>query len=321
MIVFTTVREPKTRSYRTGLLRIPTQAYLSQEIERSPNTKSVTKVTRFSIQDRVMVGPPSTSPVDGKILFWVIERSKPGSLVSNIWQLDEGSRNRRRITSGSWFDNSPCYSKEGDYIYFSSNRTSLASKIWRIRSQGGGGITKVTQGRSFDDEPSLTPNDKKVVYSSLPPRAKGNQIWIADASSGMPTVLREGLHPRVSPDGKNILFLRKDKLGKRMQLWMMDRNGGLETQLTQNSDYDIRDASWSPDGKSIVFASNEGYDANGLRNFDIWLMDIDGNEPTQLTTNGSWDDSPVFDRTGETIFFRSNREGVFNIWKLELNRS
>jgi Tol biopolymer transport system component len=74
---------------------------------------------------------------------------------------------------------------------------------------------------------------------------------------------------------------------------------------------------WSPDGRWIVYASNEGRDSKGRRNFDIWLMAADGSARTQLTTNGSWDDSPCWDRAGELVYFRSNRGAAWNIWRLK----
>ena len=67
----------------------------------------------------------------------------------------------------------------------------------------------------------------------------------------------------------------------------------------------------------MVYASNEGVDASGKRNFDIWMMDADGTNKTQLTTNGSHDDWPCWDREGRTIYFRSNRGGMWNVWRFE----
>ncbi len=321
MVVFSWVPSPEGGLYKTTIRRVPTRAYLSQDIERSPNTKSVMRITNNEKDQGIMVGPPVTSPVDDKILFWVMEYGKDQSLFSNIWQQDYRSRTRTRVTSGRWFDNTPSYSPDGKYIYFSSNRTSLSAKLWRVKTTGGGGITKITQTESMDQGPSVSPDGANIVYSSLPIHSKKWQVWVVEASSGLPTVLREGESPKTSPDGKKILFLRKDRRSGKRQLWMMNEDGSHETQLTQNTKFEIKDPNWSPDGKSIVYASDEGFDANGLQNFDLWLMKVDGNNPTQLTTNGSWDDSPVFDRDGKAIFFRSNREGVFNIWRLELNPS
>ena len=64
--------------------------------------------------------------------------------------------------------------------------------------------------------------------------------------------------------------------------------------------------------------SDKGLDEEGKNNFDIWLMNADGSNLTQLTTNGSYDDLPVFDPNGKYIYFRSNRGGNWDIWRMEL---
>ena len=53
-------------------------------------------------------------------------------------------------------------------------------------------------------------------------------------------------------------------------------------------------------------------------NFDIWTMNADGSEVTQLTTNGSLDDHPVWDPKGRYIYFRSNRGGFLEIWRTDV---
>lgn len=57
-------------------------------------------------------------------------------------------------------------------------------------------------------------------------------------------------------------------------------NGGKATQLTTHPAHDTRPI-WSPDGSKIAFAS----DRNG--NFDIFIMDMEGGSPKQLTTHSA----------------------------------
>jgi Tol biopolymer transport system component len=87
--------------------------------------------------------------------------------------------------------------------------------------------------------------------------------------------------------------------------------------LSQNTNYRIEDPRWSPDGKWIVYASNEGLDSRKVQNYDIWLMAANGSKRTQLTTNGSEDRSPCWDHDGKTIHFLSNRGGAWNIWRFQ----
>jgi TolB protein len=66
--------------------------------------------------------------------------------------------------------------------------------------------------------------------------------------------------------------------------------------------------SWSPDGKSVVYASRR--DGNS----EIYLTDADGRNPRRLTTSPAIDTSPVFNpATGRTIAFTSDRTGTQQI--------
>jgi Tol biopolymer transport system component len=136
--------------------------------------------------------------------------------------------------------------------------------------------------------------------------------------------LREGDVPQISIDGQKILFTRLSSepnavRGKPLrQLWVMSAEGGGETLLTSDVNGDVIDPRFSPDGRWIVFACDEGKDSTGENNFDIWITSADGARRSQLTTNGSRDDGPCFDRNQEFIYFRSNRGGRFNIWRLPM---
>ena len=63
--------------------------------------------------------------------------------------------------------------------------------------------------------------------------------------------------------------------------------------------------SLSPDGKMIAYAS----DRSGENNLDIWVQQLAGGEPHQVTRNPSDDHEPVFSPDGSKIAFRSEREG------------
>jgi Tol biopolymer transport system component len=181
-------------------------------------------------------------------------------------------------------------------------------------------MVRITSSNSLDYLPSG--GQQSIAYTSIPRRAKSPQIWLCKPDGSEPSLITEGEAPQIAPAGDRILFTRRSNGagGKPpvSQLWTMNINGVGETQLIQNKDFDIIDPKWDPDGKWIVYASNEGRDARGTRNFDIWLMTADGSQTIQLTSDGSDDTSPSFDRTGNYIYFRSNRGGYWNIWRCEL---
>jgi hypothetical protein len=300
---------------RLAVIRKPTLAYL-EVIERSPNVKSVTRVTNNEDQ-ALQIGPPILSPIGDVLVYRVFVEEQDGTSYSNIWKTAVGSFGKTRVTYGKWRDLFPSFTPEGQYIVFSSNRTSANPTMWRIKVDGGGGITNITSTLSEDYAPSVSPDCNAIAYTSNPPNAEEPQIWTVNMNGSLPTQLREGESPQISPDGNRILFVRTDKASAKKQIWFMNLDGTGETQLTQNVDYDAIGPKWSPNGQWIVYACNEGLDSKKRRNYDIWLMAIDGSRKTQLTTNGSRDDGPCWDHAGQFIYFRSNRGGTWNIWRFE----
>ncbi|MBP8303452.1 MAG: PD40 domain-containing protein [Phycisphaerae bacterium] len=296
-------------------------------IERSPNVKSVTRITENE-DPGLVLGQPVVSPTEDVLVYpqltlkWSATQAGEGVEIhlktqSSLYKQTIGSSAKTRITFGTRADLDPAFSADGKSIVFSGNRTGPLPTLWRINLTGAGGITKLSATATEDYAPCVGPENQAIVYNCNPPGADEPQIWVMGYNGLLPTQLREGLHPQVSPDGQRILFTRPDREGKRRQLWTMSIDGFEETQVTNNTAYDVLHGRWSPDGKRVAYASNEGVDASGKRNFDIWMMDTDGTNKTQLTTNGSHDDWPCWDREGRYIYFRSNRGGMWNVWRFE----
>ncbi len=61
--------------------------------------------------------------------------------------------------------------------------------------------------------------------------------------------------------------------------------------------------SWSPDGRLITYSSDRG------GNFDIWVQQIGGGDPIQVTKSPAHDWQPDWSPDGTSIVFRSEREG------------
>ncbi|WP_420583408.1 TolB family protein [Reichenbachiella sp.] len=84
-----------------------------------------------------------------------------------------------------------------------------------------------------------------------------------------------------------------------------------EDNLT-NHPADDRYASYSPDGTQILFASNR----NG--NWDVFLMNADGNHVRQLTTENFDERRPSWHPNGRYVLFESNQSGKFELFQIEL---
>ena len=123
-------------------------------------------------------------------------------------------------------------------------------------------------------------------------------------------------HPSWSPDGKRIAFISDrdghvDILGGLLnyEIYVMDADGGNPQNLTNDPNDDSL-PSWSPDGERIVFASDRDGNRDGNReNYEIYVMDADGNNQRRLTNNRVDDASPSWSPDGKRIIFTSQRDG------------
>jgi TolB protein len=71
----------------------------------------------------------------------------------------------------------------------------------------------------------------------------------------------------------------------------------------------------SPDGTRIVFATNTGEE------YDIWVMGIDGSNPTRLTENPERDTNPSWSPDGERIIFSARHSENADIWIMDADGS
>jgi Tol biopolymer transport system component len=138
-------------------------------------------------------------------------------------------------------------------------------------------------------------------------------IWTCNLDGSDLTQIREGKYPKWSPDEKKIVFMYDG------EIWTVNANGTDLTQITNTYNIFENLPSFSPDGKKIVYSSNEGTDGQPSWDINIWAMNLDGSQKTQLTELNSWDSWPIWGRNG--VYFLSGRAqrpgmNIKRIWLL-----
>lgn len=82
-----------------------------------------------------------------------------------------------------------------------------------------------------------------------------------------------------------------------------------------HNDYINWQATWSPDGTKIAFASNMNGGTNHENdNFNIYLMNADGSHIQQITRGPDTTWQPTWSPDGTKIAYSTNRTGYFHIW-------
>ena len=206
-------------------------------------------------------------------------------------------------------------------------------------------ITQLTSEFVRAGEGYFSPDAKSIIFQAEE-KESGNpfyQIFTMDLANKKSVRVSPGIGKTTcsyfSPDGKKILFasshldpkskeyygeeykLRDEekKAGKRrtykwdfdpaMEIFEANPDGSGMKRLTDSSGYDA-EASYSPDGKSIVFCSNR----SGAENLELYIMDSDGKNVRQLTNApGCYNGGPFFSPDGKRIIFRTDRKKKDNL--------
>lgn len=179
-----------------------------------------------------------------------------------------------------------------------------------------GGLTNLTNSLAEDNLPAWSPDGKKITFTSN--RDGTGDIYMMNADgSGVTRLTYTSAKESSSvwsPDGKKIVF-DSDRDGNR-EIYIMDSDGSNQTRLTFNPTIDAGPISFSPDGKRIAFSRNASNEGGAVYDYDIYVMNVDGSDLRQLTTDAEFDAEPVWSTDGNRILFTSARDHTFQIYSI-----
>ena len=158
----------------------------------------------------------------------------------------------------------------------------------------------------------------RIVYSDLGVRASAYLISSLlevslSGGRGREVTCCERLHePALSPADGTLLACERQGEASRLVRVTFGAVERLRTDLPTGAN--VFDPSWSPDGSRVVVSvSGE----NGAQ--DIWLVEYPSGRARPLTDDEHWDISPTFSSDGRHVFFSSDRNGLWNIYAVELS--
>jgi hypothetical protein len=228
----------------------------------------------------------------------------------------EGLTDSRALTDRGIRQLSPRFSPDGAWIAYTSRTLAHFPEIRLVRRDGTEDRHLVL--RNGGSGLSWTPDGREIVYAETQVHrtfSLFNDLSAVDVASGRARRITRGARaydPDVSPDGRLIVFARK--MGDRSELFTTGLDGGDLRRLTNSAPgVEWSGPRWSPSGDAIAAARllPGGW-------LDVGRVDPDSGEVRSLTHDRAKDVEPTWTPDGEAIVFRSDRDGVSNLYAVLL---
>ena len=237
-----------------------------------------------------------------------------GSGTSVSSQIQITPPNIYRVTTDIAMDHYPCWSSNGDFIYFSSTRSGGANwDIYRIPATGGE-VQRITYDETADFYPDIDPSSGELAWSSQMTHINnsdgdyeifygypacfepGCSIWTAMLTNNESRDLDPAYAITVYM-GYSMVYTWEevDQDGYFLAWKVMLHTIGPPVELTEG-----RQPNFSYDGQWVVYTHED----------NIYKIPTGGGVPVQLTdTNHDW--YPHWGRTNDKIVFQRYVSGNF----------
>ena len=237
-----------------------------------------------------------------------------GSGKSSSSQFSIERPNTYRVTKDQGMNHYPCWSANGDWIYFSSTLSGGANwDIYRIPAIGGT-AERVTYDAASDFYPDINPSTGELAWSSQMTAVNntdgdfeifyGYPVCIVPGSSCSVTMLTNNGSRDLDPAYAITVYMgysmaytweEVDQNGYFLAWKVVLRTGGLPVVLTEG-----RQPNFSSNGQWVVYTHQD----------NIYKIPTGGGSPVQLTsTNHDW--YPHWGWTNDKIVFQRSNGGNF----------
>jgi serine/threonine protein kinase/Tol biopolymer transport system component len=182
----------------------------------------------------------------------------------------------KRLTSDNAFAMNPQLTRDGQRLFFSSNRATGVFHVWML-DIAAATFRQITTG---DGEVlgSVTADGQTVFHVSAGGKPGIFKTSVNGGGGAIQVTARRTGTPSVSPDGRQLAFLFVDESGgRRARFATMPVAGGDIVNVFDYASPSTASPSWTPDGSALTYMASVAGTAQ------IWLQPVDGSPPHQVT--------------------------------------
>jgi serine/threonine protein kinase/Tol biopolymer transport system component len=207
------------------------------------------------------------------------------------------------------------FANNGTVVYLSGGGVNHNLNVVLLDRKGGD-ATVLMNDRQDAASPRFSPDGKRFAFQSA------SSIWVHDFARGTTSAVTTGTaaanFPIWTPDGQRLTYwhpLSGAKGSGQAIFWKRADGTGEEEALTSKSLPIAYLASWSPDGKVLLFARLA--DKNGGC-CEVWTLTLDANgkpqEPRQFLATGGNAFYPSFSPDGRWVAYASVESGLPQVY-------
>ncbi|MEM9885860.1 MAG: S9 family peptidase [Bacteroidota bacterium] len=267
----------------------------------------------INVFDLEYASDPQISP-DGKRIVYVrnFKDIMTDKNRSNLWMIAADGSQHFPLTTGMQNDRSPRWSPDGKKLLYISTKEK-SSQLY-LRWLDSGLEARLSNLEGSPAELTWSPNGQWIAFSmfveqpntplvQLPTKPKGAKWNEAPKYIEQMKFKADG-SPNILPTGYRHIFV-------------LSAEGGTARQLT-SGDYNHSSPAWSPDGKQLLFSSNqqENWEYNPA-NSDLFVMDVATRTSKALVTRMGPDQVVAYSPDGNMIAYTGYDEKYLG---LQLNQ-
>jgi Tol biopolymer transport system component/DNA-binding winged helix-turn-helix (wHTH) protein len=259
--------------------------------------------------------PISLSPDGTRLAFVRESKDESALIIANV----DGS-NQRKLAARPMSDQFkvPAWSPDGKEIACSAGSGDpydIRNSVVAVRVQDGSQRPLTPQKWAWTRWVEWLANGSGFLLTGRDSHETQNQIWHISYPGGVARRLTDDSKPYYSismtADSRTLLAVQSQLLS---DIWVLP---DLKSDKARKATFGIGaygSARYAPDGRIVYSSSASG--SSG-----IWIMNTDGGDQKQLTSDASVNEDPVVSPDGKYIVFGSNRAGVINIWRMNRDGS
>ena len=268
------------------------------------------KITAEDLYQFQLVTDAEISP-DGNHVVYSVQRVNPETekKYANLWVVPAEGGDPVQFTTGDQVDTKPRWSPDGGQIAFLSNRESEKQfQVYLIPFQGGE-AQKLTDLKGTFSTIKWSPKGDKLLCQFRKKDQGALDREKDEAKKELGVVARHVTRTFYKLDGEGYLP------DERWHIWVIDVSSGESQQLTEGKIYDEVHPNWSPDGKEIVYLTNQTPEPDlDPDEVELFIMDAQKGKSRKIKAPVGPKHLPVLSPDGKWIAYVGS-EGKGKWWQ------